>query len=75
MEHTMIVQREPEPLALARIGERFRHLRIVDPAAERAITTSMHRFGQLTPVVVCRLEPVLALKNDEQKKEVFLRIC
>ena len=57
MEHTMIVQREPEPLALARIGERFRHLRIVDPAAERAITTSMHRFGQLTPVVVCRLEP------------------
>ena len=60
MEHTMIVQREPEPLALARIGERFRHLRIVDPAAERAITTSMHRFGQLTPAFVLQvLVPLL----------------
>lgn len=57
MEHSMIVQREAEPLDISKISERFRHLRIVDPAAEQAITTSMHRYGQLTPVVVCCLEP------------------
>lgn len=57
MEQNMLFQKEPEPLAIAKIGERFRSLRIVDPAAERAIVKSMHRYGQLTPVVVCCLEP------------------
>lgn len=32
-------------------------LRIVDPAAERTILNSLRQYGQLTPVVVCQVEP------------------
>jgi len=42
-------------IAPAAIGERFAPLRIADPAAERAMLCSMRKFGQLTPVVVCRI--------------------
>jgi ParB/RepB/Spo0J family partition protein len=42
-------------LAIARIGERFAPLRIVEPQAERAMLNSMEKFGQLTPVAVCRI--------------------
>lgn len=48
---------EPMKVPIAAIGERFAPLRIADPAAERAMLGSMQRFGQLTPVVVCRISP------------------
>lgn len=48
---------EPVVIDIAAIGERFAPLRIADPAAERAMLGSMQRFGQLTPVVVCRIVP------------------
>jgi len=44
-------------LATARIGERFGPLRIVEPQAERAMLYSMEKYGQLTPVAVCRIAP------------------
>ncbi len=56
-----ILLKQSEPLAISAIGERFQDLRIVDPSAERTILNSMRQYGQLTPVVVCRLEP----GNDE----------
>ena len=46
---------EPMVIATAAIGERFAPLRIADPAAERAMLDSLQKFGQLTPVVVCRI--------------------
>ena len=52
-----ILLKQSEPLAVSAIGERFQGLRIVDPSAERTILNSMRQYGQLTPVVVCRLEP------------------
>lgn len=45
---------ETMKIAIGAIGERFAPLRIVDPAAERAMLGSMQKFGQLTPVVLCR---------------------
>ena len=44
-------------LAIARIGERFAPLRIVEPQSERVMLHSMEKYGQLTPVVVCRIAP------------------
>jgi ParB/RepB/Spo0J family partition protein len=44
-------------IAIARIGERFGALRIVEPQAERAMLHSMEKYGQLTPVAVCRIAP------------------
>jgi ParB/RepB/Spo0J family partition protein len=46
---------ETVTLATARIGERFAPLRIVEPQAERAMLHSMEKYGQLTPVAVCRV--------------------
>jgi ParB-like chromosome segregation protein Spo0J len=46
---------ETMKIAITGIGERFAPLRIADPAAERAMLCSMQKFGQLTPVVVCRI--------------------
>ena len=48
---------ETMTIAIARIGERFAPLRIVEPQAERAMLHSMEKYGQLTPVAVCRIAP------------------
>ena len=56
MGQGILLKQESEPLAITAIGERFQGLRIVDPSAERTILNSMRQYGQLTPVVVCRLE-------------------
>jgi ParB/RepB/Spo0J family partition protein len=41
-------------IAIGGIGERFAALRITDPAAERAMLSSLQKYGQLSPLVVCR---------------------
>jgi len=51
------VFQEATSIAIAGIGERFAPLRIVEPQAERAMLYSMQKYGQLTPVVVCRIAP------------------
>ena len=48
---------ETMTIATAMIGERFAPLRIVEPQAERAMLYSMEKYGQLTPVAVCRIAP------------------
>jgi ParB/RepB/Spo0J family partition protein len=51
------VFQETTSIAITGIGERFAPLRIVEPQAERAMLYSMQKYGQLTPVVVCRIAP------------------
>ncbi len=41
-------------LPLSEIGERYADLRIIQPRADASMERSMHRYGQLTPVVVGR---------------------
>src|SRR5437016_2672948 len=43
-------------LALAQLGERYRRYRLPDPDAETAMTHSVKRYGQQTPLVVCLRE-------------------
>jgi ParB/RepB/Spo0J family partition protein len=45
-------------LAVAQLGERYRRFRLPDPDAEAAMTNSVRRYGQLTPLVVCRREEI-----------------
>jgi ParB-like chromosome segregation protein Spo0J len=49
------VFQETMTIATSSICERFAPLRITDPEAERAMLRSMEKYGQLTPVVVCRI--------------------
>src|SRR5712691_1517231 len=41
-------------LALADLGEHFARYRLRSPAAERVLETSLRRYGQMSPIVVCR---------------------
>ena len=50
-----LIAKETMSIPLTRIGERFASLRIVEPQAERMMLHSMEKFGQLTPVVTCRI--------------------
>src|SRR3972149_7499987 len=50
-----LIAKETMSIPLTRIGERFAPLRIVEPQAERMMLRSMEKFGQLTPVVTCRI--------------------
>lgn len=69
---------ETRPLRLESIDERYRRYRLADHSAERAIRSSLERYGQLSPVVVCvqegqlvlvdgfkRLQAARTLKNTE----------
>jgi Predicted transcriptional regulators len=49
-----IVQ-ETMSIGVNKIGERFASLRIADPLAELAMLHSMQKYGQLTPVIICRI--------------------
>jgi len=50
-----------ELVPLERLDERYGRLRIPRPRQERAVAESMRRFGQLTPLVVCPRDEVLAI--------------
>jgi len=52
----LIVQ-ETMSIPVIKIGERFASLRIADPRAELAMLHSLQKYGQLTPVVICRITP------------------
>jgi ParB/RepB/Spo0J family partition protein len=63
------VSSETVSLPIQRIGERFAPLRIADPAAERAMLHSLQKYGQQTPVVVCRITA-----NEHELLDGFKRL-
>src|SRR4030042_6221372 len=52
-----LITKEAMSIPITRIGERFGLLRIVEPQEERIMLHSMQKFGELTPVVTCRIVP------------------
>ena len=47
---------ETVDMPLTRISERFGYLRIINPQADKAMLRSMEKYGQMTSVVVSRME-------------------
>src|SRR5262249_62411631 len=45
---------EVRSLALDQLGQNYRRYRLPDPEAEADMIGSLRRYGQLSPVVVCR---------------------
>ena len=43
-----------QALSREEIGEGYRNLRLVNPLAEKRMQASLERYGQMSPVVVCR---------------------
>jgi len=52
-----LIAQETMSIPVIKIGERFASLRIADPRAELAMLHSLQKYGQLTPVVICRITP------------------
>jgi ParB-like chromosome segregation protein Spo0J len=52
-----LTAQEATSIPVSKIGERFASLRIADPSTERAVLRSLEKYGQLTPVVICRIAP------------------
>ena len=50
-----LITHETMSIPVSKIGERFASLRIADPPAELAMRHSLQQYGQLTPVVICRI--------------------
>lgn len=55
---TSATDNAPFEVRLAELGERFARYRLHSPEAERALASSLQRYGQLSPVVVCRRDGV-----------------
>lgn len=58
-----LIGKETISIPIYIIGEHFSALRIVEPEAERMMVHSMRKYGQLTPLIVCR--------NAENKHELL----
>ena len=65
---SLLFTADTKELSLSSIGERFSELRIVNPAADRAILRSMERYGQVMPVVVSEVS-----QSDYQLLDGFKR--
>lgn len=63
------LSKENVRLSTTMIGERFAPLRIVEPRAELAMLVSMEKYGQLTPVALCRTAP-----GEQQLLDGFKRL-
>jgi ParB/RepB/Spo0J family partition protein len=56
-------------IPIDQFGERYAELRIVNPKADKAMVRSLDKYGQLTPVVVSRINP-----NEYELLDGFKRI-
>ena len=56
-------------IGLEQLDERFRRYRLVVPQATQMMAGSLRRYGQISPVVVCRLEGALVLIDGFKRLE------
>ena len=54
---------------LDQLDERFRRYRLSVPEATQAMAGSLRRYGQMSPLVVCRLEETLVLIDGFKRLE------
>jgi ParB/RepB/Spo0J family partition protein len=69
MEEKRLIETEPIDITLSKIGDRYGQLRIVNPASDLCVLKSMEKYGQLSPVVVCR-----AKNNEYELIDGFKRL-
>ena len=58
-----------QPVALEELDERYRRYRLSVPDATQAMVGSLRRYGQMSPVVVCRQEATLVLIDGFKRLE------
>ncbi len=63
------------PVALDRLGDRYRRYRLTDPCAEEAMAGSLRRWGQLSPVVACVRDEELELLDGFKRLTAARRVA
>lgn len=63
-----------ETRAVASLDERYAHLRLPQPRAERAMAESMRRYGQLSPVVGCVRAEKLAVIDGFKRLRAAVKL-
>ena len=61
-------------LPLESIDERYRRYRIAHPAAERAVTESLKRYGQMAPIVICEQQERFVLLDGFKRLDGARRL-
>jgi ParB-like chromosome segregation protein Spo0J len=61
-------------LKLEEVGEIYGRYRLHVPEAERVMAKSLERYGQLSPVVVCRREGRYELIDGFKRRSVSSRL-
>ena len=61
-------------LPLESIDERYRRYRIADAAAERAVTQSLKRYGQMAPIVICEQQECAVLLDGFKRLDAARRL-
>jgi ParB/RepB/Spo0J family partition protein len=56
MSENILRESEPIEIPLAQIGHQYESLRIINPSSELSMLRSMEKYGQLSPLVVCRAQ-------------------
>lgn len=57
-----------QPLSVEVLGERYRRYRLADPIGEEAMARSLRRYGQLSPVVVCKRDGMYELIDGFKRR-------
>lgn len=65
---------ETVTLAVAELDECYAHLRLPQPRAERAMASSMQRYGQLSPIVGCERGDRVAVVDGFKRLHAARRI-
>ena len=69
MNDKELIEAEPIDISLSKIGEQYGQFRIVSPASDLGVFKSMEKYGQLSPVVVCK-----AKNNEYELIDGFKRL-
>jgi ParB/RepB/Spo0J family partition protein len=69
MNDKELIETEPIDISLSKIGQLYGQFRIVSPASDLGVFKSMEKYGQLSPVVVCR-----AKNNEYELIDGFKRL-
>lgn len=69
MNDKELIEAEPIDISLSKIRELYGQFRIVSPASDLGVFKSMEKYGQLSPVVVCK-----AKNNEYELIDGFKRL-
>ena len=74
MEQNRSIETEPIDIEVSEIRQRYGQLRIVNPISDLCVLKSMEKYGQMSPVVVCRAKDKYELIDGFKRLRAACRL-